>query len=127
MPQAIERLLATPMINPRLPRIRVDISGMDCPVLAGERRPFSYGIGCLGHQAMGQILEIVAVNSIHFREYDWNRGVFLTIDGAPAWRDRTGRPPVRCCDWRKLRRFGWPRSRRASKGRFRRSAVMRAL
>jgi hypothetical protein len=28
MPQAIERLLATPMISPRLPRITPEISGI---------------------------------------------------------------------------------------------------
>jgi hypothetical protein len=28
MPQAIERLLATPMISPRLPRMRPEASGM---------------------------------------------------------------------------------------------------
>jgi hypothetical protein len=28
MPQAIERLLATPMIRPRLPRMRPEASGM---------------------------------------------------------------------------------------------------
>src|SRR5262249_21455964 len=33
MPQAIERLLATPMINPRFPRIRPETSGMILPVL----------------------------------------------------------------------------------------------
>jgi hypothetical protein len=47
MPQAIERLLATPMINPRLPRIRPEISGMILPVL-----PVSAG-GFLWHRRFG--------------------------------------------------------------------------
>jgi hypothetical protein len=35
MPQAIERLLATPRISPRLPRIRPEFSGMPLPVSTG--------------------------------------------------------------------------------------------
>ncbi len=36
MPQAIERLLATPMISPRLPRIRPEASAIRSPL---SRRP----------------------------------------------------------------------------------------
>jgi hypothetical protein len=50
MPQASERLLATPMIRPRLPRIRPGLSGIN---LSAYRPAASYGIGTLGQQANG--------------------------------------------------------------------------
>jgi len=52
MPQAIERLLATPMIRPRLPRIKPELSGMTLPVLGRAQPAVSYGIGAKTHQAM---------------------------------------------------------------------------
>src|ERR1019366_1741350 len=44
MPQAIERLLATPMIRPRFPRMRPEASGI-CPRSAGRIRPTPNDIG----------------------------------------------------------------------------------
>src|SRR5262249_36168902 len=55
IPQAIERLFATPMIKPRLPRIRPLASAMtSSPNATGSMAcapAISYGIGYQGHQA----------------------------------------------------------------------------
>ncbi len=49
MPQAIERLLATPMISPRLPRIRPrDFSHFRPRDPPAGSQPAPYGIGCSG-------------------------------------------------------------------------------
>src|SRR5437588_12779677 len=51
MPQAIERLLATPMIRPRLPRMRPDASTMPLPAGATAAPRTSYDIAVFALQA----------------------------------------------------------------------------
>ena len=76
MPQAIERLFATPMIRPRLPRIRPDASAMLFP--APPRR----GGGFLWHRALAQ----QAAASRATAEY---------CDGPRCWSEEVGPPDVR--------------------------------
>src|SRR5262245_44924240 len=76
MPHAIDRLLATPIISPRLPRIRPETSGMfflSWPVNASR---------LLWHRVFWPSSKprnraFVVVISIHFREYDRGSGVLL--------------------------------------------------
>src|SRR5690349_18401031 len=75
MPHAIERLLATPRIRPRLPRINSEVAGMTLPVQAGRCRPLPYGIGPKAHQARRLTCPFGNLNSIHFREYVQQAGV----------------------------------------------------
>src|SRR6185437_8142055 len=123
MPHAIERLLATPIINPRLPRIRAEISGMVLPVFAGERRPLPMAKGLLPIKQSTDARNC-RCNSIHFWEYVWTGGDFLTIDSGRRVRGRLGQAPVRC---EVEGGPGCPRSRRASKRQSPLCAAMRAL
>src|SRR6185437_1268174 len=82
MPHAIERLLATPKIRPRLPRIKSEVAGMTLPVQAGRDRPYPYGIGPKAHQARRLSCSFGTVNSIHLREYVQQTGVCVAIEHA---------------------------------------------
>jgi hypothetical protein len=55
---------------------------MVLPVRAGQYRLHPYGIGPYGHQANPPARRFVFVNSIRFREYVRNRGVFQATEQA---------------------------------------------
>jgi hypothetical protein len=101
MPQAIERLLATPMIKPRLPRIRPEASAIILPSPEFGPTP-SYGIG-YGPSSMARSLQSHALTRI--TDGDWHmehcahmeyvaRGVGFAMNASPSRRPprHRGRP-----------------------------------
>src|SRR5674476_1030328 len=109
MPQAIERLLATPMISPRLPRISPEDSAIDCPAARQYRLP-PYGIGSWGHQAKAPLgrrssqIQFISGNMILIA------GLFITAGPAFA-REGGVRFDQRGPAWPRLRKTSRRQSR----------------